>query len=310
MSIIAVDFGGSRIKAGLVEEGEVLAQDAIVYEAGASLQESMPRVNELCASLHERAGECAPPEAMVCALPCIVAPDRSRVTRTFGKYDDATDFNLNVWTTAEMGIPCLLENDARAAAIGEWKAGVGIGVENLAMVTLGTGIGTAVISEGRPLFGTNGVAGNLCGHNTMHVGGRECICGLRGCVEAHAATWALPGIARESELFVSSKLSQAEVIDYRNVFELAAENDILAIKLRDDAIGYWSALVMNLIYQYDPECVVIGGGVMASKEIILPAIRSILSKRMPELHRGTRICAAELGDAAALAGGWHVWRGV
>ncbi len=308
MSIFAVDFGGTRIKVGIVHDGEVLAHDAIAHKHGASLAESMPRVKELCqAMLAAMVGD-PQPEAMVCALPCIVSPDRSRVTRTFGKYDDAPDFDLDAWTQAEMGIPCLLENDARAAAIGEWKCGAGRGVENLAMITLGTGIGTAVICEGRPLFGTHGVAGNLCGHNTVSMDGRECICGLRGCVEAHAATWALPGIARESELFADSSLSSAEVIDYRTVFAEAAQNDQLACELRDNAIDCWSTLVMNLIYQYDPECVVLGGGIMAGKDVILPAIRSRLDKRMPELHRDTKILAAELGDAAALAGGWSVWK--
>ena len=150
MSIFAVDFGGTRIKAGLVHEGEVLVQDAIAHQAGASLEESMPRVRELCESMQAAVPASPVPEAMVCALPCIVAPDRSRVTRTFGKYDDAPRLDLNAWTENAMGIPCVLENDARAAAIGEWKAGAGMGVDNLAMITLGTGIGTAVICEGRP----------------------------------------------------------------------------------------------------------------------------------------------------------------
>lgn len=308
MSIFAVDFGGTRIKAGIVQNGEVLVHDAIAHPPGAALAESMPYVKALCDALLEASGGCAQPAAMVCALPCIVAPDRSRVTRTFGKYDDAPDFDLNAWAVAQMGIPCLLENDARAAALGEWKSGAGQGVENLAMITLGTGIGTAVISEGRPLFGAHGVAGNLCGHNTMHVGGRQCICGLRGCVEAHAASWALPEIAREAELFSASALSRAEVIDYRAVFQLAAGSDPLAMQLRDDAIKYWTALVMNLIYQYDPECVVLGGGIMAAKDVILPAIEMRLGETMPALHKHTVICAAALGDAAALAGGWHVWR--
>jgi glucokinase len=177
------------------------------------------------------------------------------------------------------------------------------------MITLGTGIGTAVICEGRPLFGTHGVAGNLCGHNTMHVGGRKCICGLRGCAEAHVATWALPGIARESDLFPDSRLSSADVIDYRTVFALAAESDALSMKLRDGAIEYWTTLVMNMIYQFDPQCVVIGGGIMAGKDVILPAIQSKLAERIPGLHRDTEVRTAELGDVAALAGGWQIWNG-
>ncbi|MCP5536811.1 MAG: ROK family protein [Akkermansiaceae bacterium] len=307
MSIYAVDFGGTRIKAGIVRDGGVLVHDAIAHRAGASLEASMPRVRELCETLLAAAGGDIKPQAMVCSLPCIVAPDRSRVTRTFGKYDDATEFDLKAWVKSGMGIPCWLENDARAAAIGEWKYGAGVGVENLTMITLGTGIGTAVICEGRPLFGTHGVAGNLCGHNTMHVGGRRCVCGLDGCAEAHVASWALPGIARESELFPESALASAEIIDYRTVFSEAAAGDELAVDLRDRAIEYWTTLVMNLIYQYDPERIVIGGGIMAGKDVILPAIQGKLAERIPALHSRTKVLAAELGDAAALAGGWAIW---
>ncbi|HCI92683.1 MAG TPA: ROK family protein [Verrucomicrobiales bacterium] len=306
MSIFAVDFGGTRIKAGVIQDGKVLAQDVIAYKSGTSLAQSIQHVKKLCERLIVSTKTSA--DAMVCALPCIVSPDRSKVTRTFGKYDDAPNFDLNAWTQAEMGIPCLLENDARAAAIGEWQYGAGKGVENLAMITLGTGIGTAVICDGRPLFGKHGVAGNLCGHNTVHMNGRQCVCGLRGCVEAHAATWALPGIARESDLFSNSRLSSADVIDYRIVFAEAAQHDQLACELRDNAINCWTNLVMNLIYQYDPECVVLGGGIMAGKDIILPAIQLKLDIRIPELHRKTKILAAELGDVAALAGGWKVFK--
>lgn len=306
MSVFSVDFGGTRIKAGIVRDGQVLVHDAIAHKAGTTLEESMPRMKELCEALCAKVDDALSLVGMACALPCIVSPDRSRVTRTFGKYDDAPDFDLNAWSMKEMSIPCWLENDARAAAIGEWQYGAGKGVENMAMITLGTGIGTAVISEGRPLYGKHGVAGNLCGHNTMHVGGRQCICGLRGCVEAHAATWALPGIAKESPLFPESSLSRVEVIDYRAVAMESEAGDALAIHLRDQAFEYWATLVMNMIYQYDPECVVLGGGIMAGKDIILPAIQSRLDDRLPALHQQTRICAAELGDAAALAGGWAI----
>ena len=308
MSIYAVDFGGTRIKAGIVHGGEVLIHDAIEYRAGETLETSMPRVKELCEMMLAKLGCDGQPQAVVCALPCIVAPGRDRVTRTFGKYGDALEFDLDAWTRAQMGLPCLLENDARAAAIGEWQFGAGRGVANLVMVTLGTGIGTAVICEGRPLFGTHGVAGNLGGHSTAYIGGRECICGLRGCFEAHAATWALPGIARESELFSESHLATVEVIDYRAVVTYAAAGDSLSIQLLDKAIECWATLVINLIYQYDPESVVLGGGIMAGKETILPMLREKLDVMIPDLHRGVAIDAAELDDAAALAGGWYVWR--
>lgn len=308
MSVLALDLGGTRVKAGIVENGRVLAEEVLDVEGDASLRGLLPRIKPLHDSLAATAGLAAAAEAMICALPCIVSPDSRGVSRTFGKYDDSVAMDLNAWSVAALGMPTVLENDARAAAIGEWRHGAGKGCENLVMVTLGTGIGTAVIEAGKALRGAHGVAGNLGAHSILHVGGRTCVCGMRGCLEAHVATWALPGLAEESPLFVESSLSSASPIDYRAVFEHAGHGDMLAVQLRDNAIEHWSVLLINLIHQYDPECIVLGGGIMAGKENILPPLRAKLQEALAPLHRNTRVLATELGDRAALIGCEEVWQ--
>lgn len=304
MSVLAMDFGGTRIKAGLVSSGEVYATHVWNTATGSSfaahrlvLERTMKEIASTVAS---------PVEAMVWALPCLVAPDHQTITRTFGKFDDTMGVDLAAWVRQHFDLPLVLENDARAAAIGEWSRGAGKGCDDMVMVTLGTGIGTAVINGGGPLHGRTGLAGNLGGHTIIHSGGRKCSCGLRGCAEAHIASWALPGVARESALFFESELANAEVIDYRTVFELARRGDLLAQELKAHAIHDWSVVLGNLIHQFDPECLVIGGGIMAGKDEILPLLESSLREMFPA-SRDVAIRAAMLGDSAALVGCAALW---
>ncbi len=305
MSVFVADFGGSRIKTGIVEDGGRFVS-ARVYDTpdGRTLESQLPELQKL---FEELATDVSPkPEAMVWALPCIVAPDRRTVTRTFGKFDDAPKLDLVGWVDRHFDIPLLVVNDARAAAIGEWCYGAGQGCSDMVMVTLGTGIGTAVISEGRPLYGRGGMAGNLGGHIIIHAGGRLCPCGQRGCAEAHVGTWALPTIAKESPQFQESALSRAERIDYQAVFAEAARGDALAAELKASAIRDWTVVLANLIHQFDPERIVIGGGIMAGKEAILPLLETSLRQALP-FSREVRLCATALDDAAALLGGEVLW---
>ncbi len=293
MSVIGVDFGGTRIKAGIVTGGNVTELRIMSVPADRLLAGILDRLEELFHDLIDQSE--TPVNALAWAMPCVVASDGRTISRTFGKYDDCATLPLFDWARERFALPLFLENDARAAAIGEWRYGAGRGTSNMVAITLGTGIGSAAIVDGRPLSGAGGFAGNLGGHLRIPGANRPCICGLRGCVEAEAATWALPEIARESPLFADSPLSTAERIDYLAVFELAAAGDTLSIEMRDRAIEAWAFTISEMARLYDPQLTVLGGGIMAGAETILPRLRDQLGEGFP-------IAAAELGDAAALAG--------
>ncbi|WP_193212893.1 ROK family protein, partial [Luteolibacter marinus] len=277
MSVLVADFGGTRIKSGLVHAGRVTAARIDDTPSGATLASQLPALR----ARFEALAEGATFEAMVWALPCLVAADGRTITRTFGKFDDAPELDLAGWVERHFGVPLLLENDARAAAIGEWREGAGRGCSDLVMVTLGTGIGTAVISGGHPFHGSSGMGGNLGGHTVIAAGGRSCVCGQRGCAEAQVGSRALPALARESPLFASSTLARSGKIDYRTVFAEAARGDKLAAELKDRAIDGWCVLLANLIHHFDPERIVIGGGIMAAKVEILPLLESSLQRALP-----------------------------
>jgi len=195
-----------------------------------------------------------------------------------------------------------LKNDARAALVGEWKYEAGKGFENLILVTLGTGFDGAVVLEGKVLRGKHFQAGCLAGHATINYKGKVCNCGNIGCVESEASIWRLPEIARDSTFFHESKLSLVESIDYNQVFSLSEEGDALAIEIVTLSLDVGSAGIINQIHAYDPELVVIGGGIMKSGSKILSHIISMVEKHAWTPWGKVKIVQADDLDWAALKG--------
>lgn len=303
MTTLAVDFGGRRIKLGLIEDGAVLAQRVLPARAGEPLATRLEAVAEalraLCQSQTVRIETCS---GIGLAYPSIIDTEHARILDHFGKFGDASSFDLRAWARAEFGLPLAIDNDARTALIGEWRHGAGRGCENVAMITFGTGLGTAVILEGRVLRGVHGQAGILGGHLTVRYGGRACVCGNVGCAEAEASTWALAQLAPERPDFAASALAREAEVDFASVFRRAAAGDACARALRDHALQVWSALAVSLIHAYDPERLILGGGVMASGEAILPAIRDHVERHAHTPWGKVRVVVGELGDHAALLG--------
>lgn len=300
---LAVDFGGTRVKFGITHDGVVLAQndfeviDRLSFAAHTEpLREGFEK---LLAELELSLNDC---DGLGLAVPCLVSADCRRVTRTFQKFEDLVGFDIQAWSHETYGLACDIENDARAALIGEWRYGAGMGMDNLFMLTLGTGCGTAVVLDGKPIHGFSGMAGNLGGHSITHRGGEKCWCGSRGCLEAQVASWALEDLARKEPRFSGSALSQADKIDYRSVFTLAELGDALAVQLRDKALDTWAAALINGLHAFDPQRIIVGGGIMASADAILPALQQILDQQAIQVAEPVQIVAAVLGDGAALVG--------
>ena len=273
---IGVDFGGTRIKLGLVFEGDIIA-DANIEAASALTFEQ--RLADIALEMNQLLSAGAYKLTGIgFAFPGIVNFYTGRILSKYVKYPGAENIDLNAWAEANFGVPIAVENDARAALVGEWKHGAGVGSTDLVLVTLGTGVGTGVLVNGAPLRGKNFVGGNLGGHSTINFEGSICNCGNIGCVESESSTWALTQIARTSPEFAASRLAELDVIDFKNLFELAEGGDALAITLQDRCLKVWSLCVINLVHAYDPQKVIFGGGIMKSSHLILPYIKHMLDK--------------------------------
>jgi glucokinase len=162
-----------------------------------------------------------------------------------------------------------------------------------------------VIIQGRLLRGAHGQAGVLGGHGTVRYGGRPCSCGNVGCAEAEASTAFLMHVAHGLPEWSQSALRNQTVLNYATVFQLAARGDACALKLREHSLTVWAALAVNLIHAYDPEILVLGGGIMASAGVVLPAITDYVRRHAHTPWGKVQLVASQLSDTAALvAGEW------
>jgi glucokinase len=196
------------------------------------------------------------------------------------------------------------------ALMGEHSAGAGRGVDDLVMVTLGTGIGAAAMMGGRLVRGKHYQAGCLGGHMPVSLSGRVCSCGNTGCVEAEASTWALPSICRSWPGFAESALASEKELDFAALFRAVAAEDRVARGVLDHCLRAWAAGTVALIHAYDPEVVIFGGGVMKSGAVILPFIDGYVRQYAWTPWGKVQIRAAELGNDAALLGAEPLLRGI
>ncbi|MEI6193129.1 MAG: ROK family protein [Verrucomicrobiota bacterium] len=306
MTILACDLGGTRMKIGVMRAGVLLALTVEPANSKAGLAPQLPVLKAAClrllSELKLTPRDCA---GISIAFPSLIDTATGRVLAEYRKFADAMALDLRAWAQCELGLPLAIENDARMALIGEWRAGAGRGVDNLVMMTLGTGLGVCAIIEGRVLRGKHGQAGVLGGHFTVRYGGRACSCGNVGCAEAEASTAFLAELAKSRSDFATSALAPEPVLDFAAVFKHSAAGDACAVALRDHSIQVWATLAVNLIHAYDPEMVIIGGGIMASADVILPAVRAHVARHAHTPWGKVQVVASQLGDHAALvAGEW------
>jgi glucokinase len=301
--ILAADFGGTTIKLGLVRDGCILIRSRLDARADHPMSKRLEAAACEWKSLLKKNGctlrDCA---GTALSLPFLADPKQPRVLGEFGKFPGATDIDFAAWSRTRLGLSLVLENDLRMALLGEWTAGAARGKNDVVMLAFGTGIGCAAISGGRLLRGANNRAATLMGHSTIAHDGTAGRCGNLGCAEDLASTATLADLARVRSDFAGSKLAHAAKINYETIFTLAAQGDACSQALRQHSLKVWAVVVQNAVIAYDPELIVLGGGVLRSRDVILPAVEQHLRRHTPGLPLRTPVVAAALGDDAALIG--------
>lgn len=208
-----------------------------------------------------------------------------------------------------IGKPVYLDNDANCAALGEAIAGAGKGVGNFVAVTLGTGVGSGIIVNGKIVAGVN-YAGGEMGHTVIMVNGKQCNCGRKGCWEQYASATAL--ISQTKEAMLANKDSKMWQITNGNVdnasgrtaFDAMRLGDEAAKKVVDDYIYYVAVGVINIINTFQPEFVCIGGGISHEGDTLLEPIRKHVKNEVYSIHstKQCNVVAAELGNDAGIFG--------
>lgn len=300
---IAIDLGGTIIKIGLMQESEIVRFTTISSDSINGLSPMLPKIEQAVGILllEEGIGS-SDLTAIGLAFPGMVNPVECRVVSTNDKYDDACGIDLCKWAKSRWGIPLVLENDARLAVIGEWLYGAARKTANVVMMTIGTGIGTGVILDDKPLVGYHHQAGSLGGHVVIDYRGRRCSCGNVGCVEAMASSFFLPDVIRSSDKVSPAFKELAADWDFKRLFDQMRLGNLDAIAICEECMEVWSAAIVTYIHAYDPEIVVLGGGIMRSADVILPYINRRVEARAWTPVARVPVVLSELGDNAALLG--------
>jgi glucokinase len=285
--LLGVDIGGTRMRVALVgEAGAVVARMAAPTPA----REGPEAVVEMIAQLRDRleAGGKRSVAAGVCA-PGPIDTERGVAlgVPTLAGWDGVPIAEM---IAERLDLPTVVENDAIAAANGEWWFGAGRGLRNMVYVTLSTGVGGGAVVDGRLLHGRAGLAGHV-GHMIVQPGGTLCSCGNRGCWEAYASGTAF-----------TVRLRAAGFADAAAAYARADAGDETARKLIAEQGAWLGVGVVGLMHAFSPELVVLGGGVSAAFERFAPALRERVKASAMPAFRAVKVVPAALGDNCGLVG--------
>ncbi len=298
-TLLAFDIGGTRIKAGVLREGTLLTFETITLPDRATSSDLLTCIRSLGTQLmaqHDVA-------AIGIAIRGIVDAQAGTVMEVNGPLSTMIGQPLATMIAAILQRPTSIENDARMYALGELLDGAGQGCQNLLCLTLGTGVGCSVALNGRMLRGERGVGGILGGHMTIQADGPQCSCGNRGCLEAYIGSEALQAEVRAVLMTEQETLLRKGSGTPQDLFIATESGDALAQQIVQRFITYLGAGIVSLIHVYDPDRVVIGGGIAHATAQFLPEVQAYVDTHAWTLpRRRVQLVPALLGDAAALFG--------
>ena len=302
---IGVDIGGTKIAAGLVSEDGKIVESARHETPATEPTEIAPMVAELVERLR------GDREIVGVGIGAAGFIDAARQTVLFAPNIDWVDEPLAAQVRQRVGLPVIVENDANAAAWGEFRFGAGEDTDDLLLVTVGTGIGGGIVHDGQLFRGGFGVAAEI-GHMRVVREGILCGCGQRGCWEQYGSGRALVREARERVTAADPRAaslakivgSDPALITGPMVTKLAQQGDGLALELLTD-VGHWIGEgIATLCTILDPRVVAIGGGVAAAGELLLGPIKESFDRFLSAYeHRPiAELRLAALGNQAGLIG--------
>jgi glucokinase len=290
--VLGLDIGGTKLAAGVVDDsGRVHSFLVTPSEAARGPEEMLPRLFELGRRAVEESDLAIEAVGIGCGGPLDAAKGLLLSPPHLPGWRD-----VPVTALAEQvfGRPATLENDATAAAAAEHRYGAGVGVRNMIYLTLSTGVGGGIVVDGRLYRGAVGNGGEL-GHVTVDWHGRECRgCGRRGCLEAYVSGTSIAERSREAGL------------PYATAEEVAAAartGDAPAVAVWDETVEALACGLTSIVNLFEPELVVVGGGVArAGEQLLGPARAWVLEHAMGPAGGAVRIVAAALGDQVGVVG--------
>ncbi len=277
--IVGVDIGGTKIATGLVRGAQVC--ERIILPTPASQEEVLTQIFASVDRVLERAGCSAEDlEGIGVVAPGPLDPHTGEVLQS-PNLPALKNVPLGRLMHERYGRPVRVENDANAAGLAEALFGAGVGYERVFYVTVSTGIGTGVVLGGKIYGGRTGMAVEA-GHVTIDYEGPRCNCGLRGCIEAFASGTAIARRAREklqtsgkSSLLPELVAGDLEALTPIVIGEAARRGDSLAREIVEETVRFLSIWLGGMINVFDPDIIILGGGVSQWDELLFPRLRQL-----------------------------------
>ncbi len=275
--IAGIDIGGTTTKIGLVQGGQVIARARI--------------------STTDHADEHAFADAIAHSLRGLIAghhralqgigmgaPNGNQHTGSIDRAPNLpwkNDVPLAAMMQQRMGLPCLLGNDANAAALGEWKCGAGRGCNDLLVVTLGTGLGSGFIIDGHLLLGPQGNAGEL-GHTIVVIDGRQCTCGRKGCLEAYVSIRGMRQTYRE----LADTVEALEEEGVKPIADAAHRGEDAAIQTFRDTARWLAVGLANAAAITVPERIILFGGIARNGDVLMKPLKEMFEAALLSIYKG------------------------
>jgi len=295
---IGIDIGGTNLRCGLVDnDGNILERrrcGSLINEGRNAFCDRL--LSEIITLKEAAAVRGKPVRAIGIGIPGLI--DRDGLIHSSVNMKPLEGFNLAAFVADHSGLTVTSANDANVVALGEQRFGAGRGFSSCLVITIGTGLGSGLILDGRLWTGSGGFAAEF-GHVTVDSDGILCPCGNQGCLEQYVSAGALVRYARER---FSGKAT--DHLSAEKVAELARQGDSAALAAFEQ-IGHWLGIALaSLANTLNIEAVVIGGGVGASFDLLQPELlRTIQQRCFPQIREGLLVTKALTGDDAGLLGG-------
>ncbi|MCX7994292.1 MAG: ROK family protein [candidate division WOR-3 bacterium] len=293
--ILGIDIGGTNIKAGLVHNGKVLKKITVPTHAGQDPETSLKQIKTTIGHFVNSISKIGIGIAGI-------IDSKEGIVRYSPNLKGWQDIPLVRILEKEFKKPVRILNDVNAILLGEWIYGAGKGYRNVFLFTLGTGVGGAAICEGKMLFGAHGFAGEF-GHATINFNGPRCLCGNYGCLERYVGSRYIIELAEKKVNLQKSALSRYKELTPRIIAIEARKKDAVAKEVFEEIGQYIGIAVSNIVNLFDPEIVIISGGIARAGKVLFEPIRKTAKEYiLGYKYRKIKIVPARLGDSGGILG--------
>ena len=308
MAYIGIDLGGTNIAVGVVsEEGAILSQVSVPTLAQRPYQDVIRDMAGCVKDAILKAGmEEKDIKSIGIGIPGVAEGSTGVVFNctNLGWFNEPLADEMRRY----FSLPVFIGNDANVAALAESYAGVSKNCRSSVMLTLGTGVGGGIVIDGKPWSGAHGRGGEI-GHMTLVPDGVPCTCGNNGCVERYCSATALIRMGRqecfafEGSMMLAKTGGDPEKLNARIVIDCAKEGDACATRVFNDFVRFLAMAINNITAFFDPDMIVLGGGVSGAGDFLLKAVEALLPRyQMFKALPIPKVALAKLGNEAGIIG--------